>query len=75
MMIHGRKAKGKMKTYGIFSNVCRYRKEKMSDCGRWNGCTAQSAGIAGVWSRHCGGSTGGHFKNQGVSGYHLSEKI
>ncbi len=52
MMIHGQnaKARGKMKIYGIFSNVCRYKKEKMSDCGRWNGCTAQSAGTAGFWS-------------------------
>ena len=77
MMIHGQnaKARGKMKIYGIFSNVCRYKKEKMSDCGRWNGCTAQSAGTAGFWSGRCGGSTGGHFQNQRVSGYRLSEKF
>ena len=77
MMIHGQnaKARGKMKIYGIFSNVCRYKKEKMSDCGRWNGCIAQSAGTAGFWSGRCGGSTGGHFQNQRVSGYRLSEKF
>ena len=68
MMIHGQnaKARGKMKIYGIFSNVCRYKKEKMSDCGRWNGCTAQSAGTAGFWSGRCGDSTGGHFQNPAV---------